>query len=182
MKYEAELRTKMHPTLNLIVREDGAVYNCGHYANTRKWTYGRLNDKGYTTIKLNGTRVPVHRLVAETFLPNPQNKPTVDHINRIRNDNSVRNLRWATRKEQQDNTSLVLNSPYGVRACEDKDGYMKKWRASNKSNIASYGKERRKKKQEDGFKDIVTANGRKWIPKDIAEELVKLPISERFYP
>ena len=41
----------------------------------------------------------IHRLVATTFIPNHENKKQVDHINRIRNDNRVENLRWATAKE-----------------------------------------------------------------------------------
>ena len=48
-------------------------------------------------------KVYIHRLVAESFIPNFYNKPEVDHINTVRIDNRVENLRWVTRKENMNN-------------------------------------------------------------------------------
>lgn len=45
-------------------------------------------------------KVPLHRLVAEAFIPNPDNKPTVDHKDGNRQNNTINNLRWATYSEQ----------------------------------------------------------------------------------
>lgn len=75
--------------------------------------------KGYSIVTLsNGVdRKPqkVHRLVAEAFIPNDQNKPQVDHINRNKSDNRLENLRWATNSENQYNTDHpTILSAFGL--------------------------------------------------------------------
>lgn len=63
----------------------------------------------YVTLHIDGKhkKCLVHRLVAEAFIPNPNNYPTVDHINRIRTDNRIENLRWLPHKLQTKNSSVV---------------------------------------------------------------------------
>ena len=58
---------------------------------------------GYVRVKLNygdrSKKYMVHRLVAMAFLPNPENKPQVDHVDRDRTNNNVENLQWVSAKE-----------------------------------------------------------------------------------
>lgn len=68
---------------------------------------GYPNRDGYLTVKLckDGKALArvVHRLVAEAFIPNPNNLSEVDHINTIRTDNRAENLRWCSRYENTHN-------------------------------------------------------------------------------
>ena len=88
------------------INESGVVINKnGHVMRTA------VNNSGYlrTTLEVPNTNPvrrkneSIHRLVAETFIPNPDNKPCIDHINTNRADNRVENLRWVTYSENSYN-------------------------------------------------------------------------------
>lgn len=76
----------------------------------------QYSDKnGYLITRLWNKNKPkhckVHRLVAEAFIPNTDNKPTVNHKDLNKSNNHVSNLEWMTRKEQSEHA--VINNAWG---------------------------------------------------------------------
>ena len=79
--------------------------------------------RGYETVGLtyNGKskHTMVHRLIAQAFIPNPENKPCVNHINGIKTDNRIENLEWVTYSE---NTKHAVNTGLLKGPCGEKNG------------------------------------------------------------
>ena len=98
-------------------------YSISNYGNIKSIRFPNrllkhdIDKYGYATVRLQDKDTPtkqkmfVHRLVASVFLLNPNNNPTVDHINRNKLDNHVDNLRWASRSEQAQNREQRISKP-----------------------------------------------------------------------
>ena len=108
------------------IKEFEGVYDISSYGRIRsffnnrygicdnpKIINGSLGKNGYYTVSLfnpltqKRTKMLIHRLVALTFIKNTEGKGFVDHINTIRTDNRVENLRWVTRLENNRNVNTV---------------------------------------------------------------------------
>lgn len=88
--------------------EDGTVVNLK--TNKSKKPYlNKRNGYLYVDLYKNGKsyKRPIHRLLAESFIPNPDKKPTVDHKDGNRTNNALFNLRWATYSEQNSRFDTV---------------------------------------------------------------------------
>lgn len=108
------------------------VSNLGNVWNTKKdfiLKQGLRNR--YKSVVLSVRKIKekhsVHRLVAMVFLPNPENKDIVDHIDGVRINNNLTNLRWATQSENQMNAGLSRRNTSGVKGVSWCSRYSK-WR------------------------------------------------------
>lgn len=77
--------------------------NCGFALRKGKILSPKISNKGYleTTLMKEGKSYykRIHRLIAETFLPNPNNYSCINHINENKTDNKIENLEWCTSKQ-----------------------------------------------------------------------------------
>jgi hypothetical protein len=91
---------RQYKNTQYYITEGGDVFN---KQNNKK--SHQISNSGYKMVNLQIDGKPkmcsIHRLVAQTYLNNPNNLPIVNHINGIKTDNRVNNLEWTTRQENE---------------------------------------------------------------------------------
>lgn len=110
---------------NYLCNEQGEIYSL----KRNKILKGTVNKQGYKCVLLTKNdgkikRVRVHRIVAQTFIPNPENKPQINHKDGNKMNNAISNLEWVTSKENIHHaikTGLVDNSGthHGQATCNE---------------------------------------------------------------
>ena len=88
---------------NLRVYENGSVFRIIGGAECVPTI---SNTSGYASVRLPDKNYLVHRLVATAFIPNPENKPQVNHKDGNKRNNSAENLEWATAEENMHHASI----------------------------------------------------------------------------
>ena len=82
-----------------LISNDGRVYSI----KMKRLMHPSKNEKGYLSVEFlkdhKRKRIKLHRLVAEHFIPNPDNRKEINHIDGNKENNCVENLEWSTRSE-----------------------------------------------------------------------------------
>ena len=92
------------------INKNGDVWNC----KRNKFISVHYDKDGYKIVSLKGSK-KLHRLLAINFIPNPENLPIIDHIDRIKTNNTLDNLRWTSNSTNQQNTTKRKNNTTGFK-------------------------------------------------------------------
>ena len=96
-----EVWKKIHPFTEYSVSNLGRVRNdvTGTIRKLQKVGKESKSGNSYLAVVLHNKHLKIHRLVAEAFIPNPEGKPQVNHIDGNKENNRVDNLEWCTNRE-----------------------------------------------------------------------------------
>ena len=122
------------------IKEYEGLYQVSNLGRVKRVTTGRIlkgrkNTTGYLQIGLckKGIRDSklIHRLVTETFIPNPENKAEVNHIDENKTNNMISNLEWVTAKENSNHGTRNERMSIPIIATNIKTGESKEFYGSS---------------------------------------------------
>ena len=139
------------------IKKYKGFYQVSNFGRVRSWINNKRNKRrhpkilstpndgaGYPMIVINSVKygsftTRVHRLVAKHFIPNPEKKPEVNHIDANKENNHYTNLEWCTSKENQDHATKNGLMEFGEKRYNSKltNKKVKEIRASYKSGSVS---------------------------------------------
>mgnify|MGYP003290597882 CR=1 FL=1 len=119
---------KEHPS-GLVVSNLGQVFVPKSGKNPEHFTYGCPNTHGYLMVGINKKLYLVHRLVAECFLPNPDNLPEVNHKSEVKTQNSVDNLEWCDRSYNVNFGTRTERMSKPVLQYDLEGNFIKEWKS-----------------------------------------------------
>ena len=136
------------------IDKTGKIWSCpknSKYLSFHKGMFLKKTiDRGYEYVTLHKNskqkKIAVHRLVAQHFIPNLHNKPHINHINGVKNDNRFENLEWCTPKENCQHSWDNSLSCFTDKMREVSVFKMIKWNNTfeGKKHMSENGKSRRK--------------------------------------
>ena len=136
------------------ISKNGEIWSCCY----KIIMIDHQDEKGYYKILLKNNEKKTHhtisRLLALQYIPNPDNKPEVDHINRNPSDNRLCNLRWFTRVENANNKTacLALKSEKELeKHTDDLREYQRVWAEQNRRKLGQKIKSEMIKSKEPGY-------------------------------
>ena len=115
--------------------ENYSISNYGNIRNDKTGNIlkGKISMYGYIEIHLDKNKIRkyyrLHRLIAIHFIPNPNNKSEIDHIDGNKNNNHISNLRWSTRSENSRNRGICKLNTSSIKGVSF-DKRCNKWRVA----------------------------------------------------
>jgi hypothetical protein len=109
------------------------VSDQGRVRRGKRILSGSLHNDGYIFVTINGKQIPLHRLVAEAFVENPEEKPEVNHKDGNKQNCRAENLEWVTRSENTKHAIENHLQPSGVTtykgkfSLEQRDAIKREW-------------------------------------------------------
>ena len=147
--------------------ENYEISNMGNVRSNRgvlkpgKDTYGYNQVNLYNNSKRHCRKV--YRLVMDAFNPNVENKPQIDHINRVRSDDRLENLRWATARENVRNSGGFTEEMNGISRSEKNNTYVVRLNIDGKEK---YFGSRKTLDEAKGLRDGVLAGEIEYTPRN----------------